>query len=264
MYFSTSVTCFAGAWTLPQGKHYLRIAYNYYKTDDRFADGGGRADFEKNGDFLDTNASFYLEYGLFPRLSLVGNFVYKYLEYEDDGIDSKTYGLGDMEVAARYLLLAPKGGALSLQGLVKIPEAYDETDTVPLGNGQYDVEVRLLYGHSLYPVLPGYVNVEAGYRFRFEEPADEFRYLVEVGGDFTKHLYGRVKLDGILGMGNGDDDRDAFGNPTATEAYDLGKLDICLGYKITKRYAVELGCTPSLYGKNTAAGTTWSVAFVIQ
>jgi hypothetical protein len=259
-----AVSCFAGAWTLPQGKHYVRIAYNYYRTDTRFNDDGDRADFEKQGDFEDNDASLYLEYGLCPRFTLIGNFVYKYLTYEDDGIDAKTYGIGDMEVAGRYLLLAPKGGALSLQALVKIPEAYDENDDVPLGNGQYDVEVRLLYGHSLYPALPGYVNVEIGYRFRFEEPADEFRYLVEIGGDFTKKLYGRLKLDGILDAGNASDEMDAFGNPTATEAYDLGRLDICLGYKITRRYAVEFACTPALYGKNTAAGTTWTLALVIQ
>ena len=52
------------------------------------------------------------------------------------------------------------------RGLVKIPETYDEDDDVPLGNGEYEFEGRLLYGKSMWPVIPGYVNLEAAYRKR--------------------------------------------------------------------------------------------------
>lgn len=167
-------------------------------------------------------------------------------------------------MAARYLLCRTSSSAVSIQGLLKIPEAYDESDDVPLGNGQYDLEFRLLYGQSLYPLLPGYCNLEAGYRFRWEEPADEFRYLIEVGIDISPKTYARVKLDGILCMGNENRRLDINGNPSATEDYDLGKLDICLGYKISQTYGVELAYMPSVYGKNTAVGTTWTLAVVIQ
>jgi protein XagA len=261
---TAAASCYAGAWTMPQCEMYGRLAFNYYTADESFNDDGDRIDFTENGTFTDMNAVAYVEYGLLPDLTLIGNIVYKHLEYEDDALISKSYGVGDVELGARRLLFAPEGGALSIQGLLKIPDAYDEDEDLPLGNGQYDAEVRLLYGMSLYPAIPGYINVEAGYRFRFEAPADEFRYLLEAGMDFSKKWYGRVKLDGILGIGNEDRDKDFFGNPTATEDYDLGKLDICIGYKLTDQYGIEFGVTPSIYGKNTAVGTTWTLAATMR
>lgn len=259
-----AATCFAGAWTMPAGTYYARMAFNAYDADERFDLHGDRAEFPNNGDFYDVNVTGYLEYGLRPNLTLIGNLVYKYLSLDDDSIESETYGFGDIEAAVRYLIADTPGGVFSIQGLVKIPEAYDETDDVPLGNGQYDLEIRLLYGRSLYPMLPGYIGMETGYRFRIDEPADEWRYLLEIGGDFTEKWYGRVKLDGILGIGNAAHESDGFGNPAATEEYDLGKLDICMGFRLSKRFAVEVGAIPALYGENTSAGTTWSVALVLQ
>lgn len=182
------VPCLAGGWTQPEGKLYSRFAVNYYTADENFDADGDRRDFPENGDFSDVNVSLYLEYGLSQNLTLISNLTYKYLQYEDNAIDSKTYGPGDMELAARYCLWRSAGSAFSAQWLVKIPEAYDESKRVPLGNGQYDAEIRLLFGQSLHPFIPGYFNIEGGYRFRCEEPADEFRYLVELGMDFTKKI----------------------------------------------------------------------------
>lgn len=259
-----AANCLAGAWTMPKGKMYARFALNYYEADENFDEDGDRVDFNGNGEFYDVNASAYLEYGFIERLTLVANLTYKYLNYEDDAMESESFGIGDIDLAARYLLYSGPGNALSVQGLLKVPETYDESDDVPLGNGQYDFEFRILFGQSLYPLIPGYCNLEAGYRFRREEPADEFRYLVEMGIDMTSKSYARVKLDGIQGMGNEDPDVDVNGNPTTTSDYNLGKLDICLGYKLSQAYGIEIAYTPSLYGENTAVGSTWTIAFVLQ
>lgn len=260
----TAANCFAGAWTMPKGELYARFALNYYTADQNYDEDGDRVDFEQNGDFYDVNGSAYVEYGWLNRVTLIVNTSYKYLEYENDDMTSESYGLADIDLAVRYLLYHGSSNAISIQGLLKVPEAYDESDDVPLGNGQYDLELRILYGQSLYPMIPGYCNFEAGYRFRREEPADEFRYLVEMGIDITPKSYARVKLDGIIGMGNEGHDFDMNGNPTTTEDFDLGKLDVCLGYKISRAYGIEVAYTPALYGKNTAAGSTWTIAFVLH
>jgi protein XagA len=256
--------CFAGAWTQPEGKLYARAAFNYFSTDENFDKDGDRVDFPQNGDFYDANTTVYVEYGFTRQLTFIANATYKYLAYEDNAIKSESWGVGDIDIAARYHVYGTQSSALAVQGLVKIPNAYDETDDVPLGNGQYDFEFRVLYGHSLYPLVPGYCNFEVGYRFRRESPADEFRYLVEFGIDMTDHAYARTKLDGILSVGNESHDYDFNGNPSTTNDFDLGKLDICFGYKISSTYGVEIACTPALYGKNTATGVTWTIAFVMN
>ena len=120
-----------------------------------------------------------------------------------------------------------------------------------------------MYGRSLWPHIPGYCNFEIGYRWRFDNPSDELRYLAEFGMDFTKALYGRVKLDGIYSMNNGSK-FDSSGNPTITNNFNLGKLDMTVGYKISKRWGLEAEYTPGIYGKNTAAGATYSFALVYQ
>jgi len=150
-----------------------------------------------------------------------------------------------------------------VQALVQVPEAYDENDDLPLGNGQYDAELRLLYGRSLWPWVPGYCNLEAGYRWRAEQPSDELRYLVEVGSDLGKRFYARAKLDGTYSMDNGAH-RDESGNPAATNNFDLGKLDLTLGYRLNSSWMLEAGYAPELYGQNTSAGATYTLALAFQ
>lgn len=255
--------CFAGAWTLQKGKVYGRFVSNVYYADHEFDSDGDRADFPADGNFRDLNFNNYIEYGLTDNITLINSLYYKWIRKDDDFAEMKTYGIGDIDLGLKYKILDGSGGILSTQALIKIPEAYDKDDDLPLGNGQYDAELRLLYGRSLYPNIPGYCNFEIGYRLRFEDPSDEIRYLIEFGMDFTKEFYGRIKLDGIYSMDNGEH-RDPTGNPTATNNFDLGKLDITLGYKISERWGIEAEYTPEIYGKNTASGATYSFALTYQ
>lgn len=260
--FSAGI-CFAGAWTQQKGKLYDRLSVNYYFADDEFDGNESRTDFSLNGKFKDAHVSNYIEYGLTDNITLINSLFYKRIEKEDDLEKTTTYGIGDIDLGLKYKLAEGKWGVLSAQALAKIPEAYDKNDKLPLGNGQYDIEARLLYGRSLWPYIPGYCNFELGYRLRFDGPSDELRYLVEFGMDITKSMYGRVKLDGIYSMNNGSK-FDISGNPTITNNFNLGKLDMTVGYKISKRWGLEAEYTPEIYGKNTAAGATYSFAVVYQ
>ncbi len=251
---------FAGAWTMPKGHSYTRIAFNYYYADQKFTNGGAKKDFSWDGKFKDYNISLYEEYGITDRLTILTSIYYKKIKKEDDYIRMTTYGIGDIDLGLKFNIFKGAKGVFSIQGLVKIPEAYDEDDALPLGNGQYDYEIRGLIGFSLWPKIPGYLNLEFAYRWRTEEPADELRYLLEFGMDITKKIYGRIKLDGIKGLGNGKEEKDIAGNPTLSYNYDLGKLDITFGYKITKNTSIELEYTPEIYGQNTSAGATYTFA----
>jgi protein XagA len=259
----TAVTCFAGAWTLQKGKIYDRLAVNYYFADREFDDEGHRNDLADNGKFRDYNINNYIEFGLTDKITLINSLYFKKIEKEDDVKETKTYGIGDIDLGVKYKLTEGTWGIFSTQALVKIPEAYDEDDDLPLGNGQYDLELRVLYGRSLYPAVPGYCNVELGYRWRLDDPSDEIRYLIEFGIDITKSLYGRVKLDGTYSMDNGEH-FDETGNPTTTNSFDIGKLDMTLGYKINKSWGIEAGYMPAIYGQNIAAGATYTIAISLQ
>lgn len=256
---ASATVSFAGAWTAPKNTFYEKLAFNFYYSNETFDKSGNRADTANNGRFTDYNISNYFEYGLTDDLTVINALAYKWLENDDDLRRTKGYGLGDVDLGLRYKLLDNTFGIFSTQALVKIPGPYDQSDPLPLGNGQFDGEFRLLYGRSLYPLLPAYANVEIGYRWRLGDPSDELRYLVEFGVDVSKELYGRLKLDGIYSIDNGNKFGDD-GNPTTTNNFDLGKLDITVGYKVTPAWGLEASYTPALYGQNTAAGATYSLA----
>jgi hypothetical protein len=260
----TAGVVFAGAWTQEKGKSYHRAAANYYYADEEYdADGDSRS-IPFNGEFTDFNLNYYMEYGILDELTVIGSLYYKMIEREDDYYKYETDGMGDMDLGLRYRLHNSNIGIFSVQGLVKIPEFYDEDDALPLGNGQYDYELRFLYGRSLWPMIPGYMNLEAGYRWRAKSPSDEFRYLLEIGSEFGKNFYGRAKLDALVSMDNADDNTDDFGNPTSTLEYDLAKLDLTLGYHMTSEWGLELAFTPAVWGENTAKGATWTFAVSFQ
>ena len=250
---------FAGAWTAPKGSFYEKLAYNYYYAHETFDSTGKRVGTDNKGKFTENSVSNYFEYGLTDYLTAINSLPFKWLDNEDIYTHSKSANLGDVDLGLRYKLLDSSAGIVSTQLLMKVPGAYGKNDPLPLGNGQLDVELRLLYGRSLYPLFPGYGNVEFGYRLRADSPSDEIRYLFELGADITKEIFGRVKLDGIISVDNGKK-TDKSGNPTAGNNFDLGKLDVAVGYKITPSLGVELSYRPDIYGQNTAAGANYSIA----
>ncbi|MBJ6749407.1 hypothetical protein [Geomonas anaerohicana] len=261
--FSAS-SCFAGAWTAKEGGYYEKASFNFYYADKSFNPDGNRRDLSDHGTFTDHNLSNYFEYGVTDSLTVLNSLSYKWLENDNDLMRATAHGIGDIDLGARYRLYQSDAvGVVSTQFLVKIPGGYDKNDPLPLGNDQYDTELRLLYGRSLYPTLPGYANLEIGYRLRAGDPSDELRYLVEVGFDLGKNFFTRAKLDGIYSIDNGKK-VDGSGNPTTTNNFDLGKLDLTLGYQVTPAMGVELGYRPDLYGQNTAAGANYSVALYFK
>lgn len=153
---------------------------------------------------------------------------------------------------------------VSVQGLFKAPWLYDEDADLPLGNGQIDVEGRALLGKSLGKL--GYFGIEAGYRFRAEDPVDEFRYLVEYGFDLSDNIYLRTKLDGTLGLGDVEDFVDSanVANPSLPLVFDLGKLEYTAGYKINRVWSLEVTGTTNIYGNNTLRGTNVQFTIVGQ
>lgn len=259
----SSETCFAGAWTPSKGKIYNRLSSNYYLAKSEFDNDGDRRDFPHNGEFRDLYLNNYVEYGITDAITLINSLYFKTIKKHDDIVEQKTWGIGDIDVGGKFRIAERPWGILSSQALFKIPGPYDDDDELPLGNGQIDFEVRLLYGVSLYPRVPGYCNVEIGYRWRFDDPSDEVRYLIEFGMDFTKELYGRVKLDGLYSMDNGKH-RDDSGNPTIANNFDVGKLDMALGVKFQKGWGMELGFMPQIYGQNTSSGNTYTLALTYQ
>jgi len=246
----------AGAWTAPKGDVYLKGAVNYFETSSRF----GPDDLAGFENFKDLNFNVYLEYGLQDNLTFFTTTAFKDIENTASGVTTSNSGIADVDLGLRYNL-TNEPAVISIQGLFKAPFLYDENASLPLGNGQIDLEGKLLIGKSFGAA--GYAGLEAGYRFRAKAPVDEFRYLIEYGVDISKQAYFRTKLDGTLGLGSVDTALVLNAtNPSLPLAFDLGKLEYTVGYKINKTIAAELTGTTNVYGDNTLKGTNIQFAIV--
>lgn len=255
-------TVLAGAWTSGQGHMYNKFALNYFNSGRQYDDNGDKHKIPFNGRFQDFNLNWYEEYGLKDNINLITSVYYKWLKDENRYIENKSNGISDIDVGVKYNLIKLPV-VVSVQGLFKLEGPYDMQDVPSLGNGQNDFELKLLLGKSLER-LPIYFGLEAGYRWRFEDPSDEWRLLLEVGGSYDD-FYGRVKIDSIISARNADDrNRMSVTNISMTPQFDLTKLDMTLGYNIDKKWAVECSYTPTIYGENTTSGYTLSAAVIFS
>lgn len=253
---------FAGAWTSGKGNMYNKFAINYFNSSRQYDDDGDKHKIPFNGRFQDVNFNWYEEYGIKDNINLITSIYYKWLKDENRYIENKSNGISDIDVGIKYNLIK-NPVVLSVQGLFKIEGTYDMQDTPSLGNGQNDFELKLLLGKSLEK-LPIYFGFEAGYRWRFEDPSDEWRLLLEVGGSY-EDFYGRLKIDSIISARNADErDQMIVSNISMTPQFDLTKLDMTIGYNIDKKWAVECSYVPVIYGENTTSGYTLSAAVIFS
>jgi len=161
----------AGAWVAKKGASYNKIGVSDYSATEFF---GGNPDL---GEFEGSSISYYGEWGLGNNWGVFTSLLYQDITQSDSsGTTIENDGLGDIDIGVKYQWQA-EPFVLSTQLLAKLPYLYDEDDALPLGNGQEDIEAKVLVGKSLGRL--GYFGLELGYRFRTDAPSDEIRYLAE-------------------------------------------------------------------------------------
>ena len=277
-------------WVDPEENgYYLKFSANYLDTAFEYNHEGQRLDlfaeqfaFE-DASFRDVNFSFYGEYGLTERMTLVGSLPAKILTARRTELIAgraariltlHTTGLADLTVSGRFRLWN-NPLALSFQGGVKIPLGYDkqpENEGAPLGSGEPDVEGLLQFGKGS-AVIPGYVTGSVGYRFRSGPLNDQILYLFEAGVRVPGRLLFKVTFDGIqstvtppdiagqtisipLPGGGG-----TFPNIIVGDQH-VWKISPALIYDIERGVSVQLEMLNIFAGKNTIAGNTFSLGMV--
>ncbi len=266
-----------GAWTQPRGGYYFKLSGSYFSTSTmRDLDGNESALFAdsenmRDGTFLDINLAAYGEYGLFSRLTLVGQLPVKFLrskrieELAEGGerdFNETTVGPGDLTLGVRYAHLL-KPIAVSVQGNVKLPLGYDrspEDGGPPLGGGEMDSDVRLLVGRSLYP-LPVYLTGSGGYRRRGGVYSDEVFYEAEIGFSTPTWL---VKAALNVVDNRGGEEEELSGNRSGLDDSLVGEQDytkLIIGLERaldqTARFTIDI--IDVIDGRNTIDGTTLSI-----
>lgn len=222
------------AWTQPKGHSYNQLTFSYYSTDKKFTtieheegevpgevgaitNPNGSNHQEPQAKFTSHKVTYYGEFGITDKLTVFTSVPIDW-QTSDDTIKyaerSGPSGVGDINVGLRHSLvgnLFNTGMLMSVQGEVKIPEAYDygyPLSHLSLGDGQYDATIALLFGKGFNK---GYGWANIGYKFRFEndefdpmtfDPADQLKVSFGGGYPVTSWLAVRGILAWSKSMGN--------------------------------------------------------------
>jgi hypothetical protein len=301
------------AWTQPKGRIYNQLYYSYHESKNKFTTIERDADgsfISANGDvkkvetdkFSANTVTYHGEYGITDNITVFTNIPWidtRYdvtIKYSDEEGPS---GIGDIDVGLRYNLiknLINSGALMSIQGSVKIPEAYDykhPLTEVSLGDGQYDMSLGVLLGKEWDK---GYVMLNTGYTYRFEnkkydplnfKPSDQIRVLAGGAYFIIPKLYLKGTIDWrksvenasvsdemiienmILGASVREGDKVLIKDTLGLEQ-DILNLGVALGYNINQRvqailqYNTDIEGTDNFGTRNAAQLTTYSLALVLM
>ena len=197
----------AQAWTRAQGAGFAALSYRSITANAFMAPDGTKRELPTT--FRQHSIGFYGEVGIIDRyltLSVDGE-PFRYAQLDEQGA---TYGLGDLRVGAfTGVLVAPFHLALGAQlglpsgdprpnGPPGDVEAQQVARSLPTGDGEWDVNLRAVAGHSFgntgnYP-LSHWVVGDVGYWVRTRGFFDAITYRAEIGTKIAREVWDRFAL----------------------------------------------------------------------
>ena len=297
------------AWTQAKGHAYNQLTVSQYVTGKKFTT--VQADYDNivkgTGDdirvirtagFVSESISYYGEYGITDTLTVFTSIPWKWIKTNatakqlgDDGPE----GVGDIDLGLRYNLtqnVLGTGTVMSIQGAVKIPEAYEYGHPLKessLGDGQYDAKLELLFGRGFGK---GYAGLTAGYKYRFEnsehysfKPSDQVSIKIWGGYAVLSWLSIRGLVDWTKSVGNAEVSEELIIENYQYGGFDRSKDNVLirdtlglepsylnasmsLAFNITQKiqtvlsYGTDLKGIPPFESRDSAKGETFSVACV--
>ena len=240
----------SAAWTQPHGQWEVVSSVFLFRSDEFFDEDGNST---PQGEFTKIEFNPYIEYGLFPWLTVGASPTVQYLEQDSATGNSDNMGIGDIELFARYALWQDDWSVFSLQPLIKIPGPYDDADRPQLGSEQVDLELRGLYGHSLvYGGMYHFINIEGAYRHRVGDPGDEVRFDTTLG---IRPIPDFMVLGQVFTTFAVDEMVRSEMRLTNSEDFNLVKLQLSGVQEISPDLSVQLGGFHHVWAQNTGGGS---------
>ena len=259
----------AGAWTQKRGEGYYKLGLRVVRATRFYDPGGNRISIPTTGDYT---TSFYGEYGLTDRLTLVADIPFKRITLNRqvertsgfvlfDG-DAKT-GVADSDFGVRFGLIREGQSVLSAELLLGVPIGDDDQQNGLLtGDGEFNQLTKLQFGQSLYP-KPVYFSGEVGFNNRTNGYSDEFRYGAEIGYTFHSKFLAIFRIRGVESLKNGDG---ALGGMVGLFANDQSYLSYGpeLVYSVDQAFGVSVGIEGATRGENVLSAAAFSLGFSVK
>lgn len=229
-------TAHAAAWTQPAGEGQAIVTGVYSHSDKGFDANGQEVDID---DYTKAEAFLLLEYGITDDLTVMATPSFSHVEVEN-GDDST--GLGYTELGARYRLAQSDGGVLSLQASLRLPGKTRRDNNAQIGATDSEIDVRALAGTGFtLGGADGFVDLQAGYRFRTGGPPNEYRLDATVGIRPDEKVLLLGQSFNVVSDGSGSG---VFGKHRYSNLYVSGVYDI------DRKWSVQVGALGTLSGRN--------------
>ena len=237
------------------GHGYSKVAFSNAIGEHNFTAAGDVEPIADDGRFAEAAVNVYVEQGLREHLDLIVSATFKRAEFRNTaGTDATTVGLSDLFAGVRFGALEPCPIRVSGLTQLKIPMAYDESQSPPLGAGQVDLDARLLVSASLHP-FPGYLTGELGFRWR-RDFANEVPYMFEGGIDLGGGTWVRLTAIGVDSRGETADDVELA---LVNREEDYLKLGPGLALPLDDWLSIELAYWRVVAGKSTIESNEFSL-----
>ena len=251
------VLCTAGAvpaladtaFTMSERQLMGRLGLSYYVTSN-YLDGEGDRHHLHEAFYREIGGHLTLRWAVLDKVEL-GFAAHVINQYINDKFDEENEtALGDVELDTLWRIIGGHRAALGVSAKVKLPYFYDETKPLPPGDGQLDLEGRVLGGVKISLFT---VGVDVGYRYRDEDPADLYVCGAEIGFAYNI-VYGTLRLDGHSSVGNEADDAQTVYWQRGPD-YDAGYTHIQVGIKAGNHWSFDFTAIYPAYGRNISQGT---------
>lgn len=239
----------AGAWTQARGRAQIILTQSYYATD-RYWDNQGHKQPQLLYGKYDLNP--YMEYGLLDGVTVGANLSLQRAGQNVAGGTLINYGLGDSEFFARLRFLQHGNFVFSAEPLVKLPSPESANSVPKLGSSHPDAGMGLNAGYGFGSGdRRHFADMHLEYRHRFGDRRDQVKLAATLGYSLSPRW---MLLPQFFYTKRRNAPRIATFTQSSADDYDLGKPQLSVVYRVSKKTNVQAGAFMHATGKNTGAG----------
>lgn len=242
-------TALAGAWTQKAGNGQAILNYFYYSTDEFYNNNGGEA---AQLDYIKHELNPYYEYGLTDWVTIGANLSLQRVYQKFTFGYLTNWGMGDTELFSRIRLHKADNWVVSMEPVIKLPSPQSLNNIPAIGSDNVDAGLTLAGGYGFEAFGQNhFATVEAGYRHRFSDPENQWRYTLTAGIGLTPEWQFMPQL--FITRRTKDPAVVAF-TQTSADDFDLTKLQLSAVYKFRRDISFQIGAFSHIDGTNVGGG----------
>lgn len=262
-----------GPWPQPAGSGYFKLSQWWIVFDQHYTDAGLIDPNVTTGIF---NTTFYGEYGLTDRLTVIANAPLFSRSYNNNIVSGTTgetiqageaiNGIGDIDLGVKYGLNRPGStyafSASLFLGLPTGEASGGSQGNLQTGDGEFNQLIQFDLGRSfqLSEKIPAYASAYAGVNNRSQGFSEEFRYGVELGvGLIERKLWLTGRLNTVESFKNGDTAENTNSTSIFANNTEFSSVGLEASYYVKNGWGVSAGVAGAFRGEIIAAAPSYSV-----